>query len=160
MVTRCRTRGTEAEGWNERRQLAALSAGMLIACAACLLQACGDEHPAQAPPPSAAHHDVLTEWSVDPRDPNRIEPASRREVLRIAHPSHDHVMGQIAFDPTVSSSDPDYGMSYIALGDGGNTWGDYKKVDALRTAQNKANRSERFCASILCVGGPTIHDSA
>jgi glucose/arabinose dehydrogenase len=76
---------------------------------------------------------------VDPHDPNRIDPASRREVLRIAHPLHDHVMGQIGFNPTAVPSDPDYGMLYIAVGDGGNTWFGYKEVDAWRNAQNMGN---------------------
>jgi glucose/arabinose dehydrogenase len=86
------------------------------------------------------HHSVLTEWSVDPNDPNRIDPASSREILRVAQASGDHPMGQIAFNPNVGPGDGDYGMLYIAMGDGGA----YnprigQEIDRFRTAQDTTN---------------------
>lgn len=95
------------------------------------------DFPTPDPNGQVAHHDVLTEWTIDPKDPNRVDPASRREVLRVAHPLHDHVMGQLGFAPHAKPSDPDYGMLYIGVGDGGNTTFHYKKVDAMHNAQNR-----------------------
>ncbi len=94
------------------------------------------DFPTPDPQGRVAHHNVLAEWSIDPKDPNRVDPASRREVLRIAHPKHDHPMGQLGFAPHAKPGDPDYGMLYIGVGDGGNTIFHEKQVDAWHTAQN------------------------
>ncbi len=75
------------------------------------------------PVPSGApetHHSVIHEWDVDPSDPNAIDPTSAREVLRIGQPYNDHNLAQISFDPTIGSTHPDYGLLYVASGDGGN----------------------------------------
>ena len=95
------------------------------------------DFPTPDPHGRVSHHDVLTEWTIDPKDPNRVDIASRREVLRIAHPLHDHVMCQLGFAPHARPSDPDYGMLYVGIGDGGNTVFQYKKVDAMQNAQNR-----------------------
>jgi len=84
------------------------------------------------------HHGVLTEWTVHLNNADQIELASRREVLRIAHPLRDHVMGQLAFNPNARDGDADYGMLYIGVGDGGNTVLLEGKVDRLRNAQDKS----------------------
>jgi hypothetical protein len=97
------------------------------------------DFPTPDPKGHVAHHDVLTEWTIDPKNPNRVDVASRREVLRIAHPLRDHVMGQLGFAPHARPSDPDYGMLYVGVGDGGNTIFQYKKVDAMHNAQNRLN---------------------
>ncbi len=97
------------------------------------------DFPTPDPQGHVVHHDVLAEWTIDARDPNRVDPASRREVLRLAHPLHDHVMGQLGFAPHAKPSDPDYGMLYIGVGDGGNTTFRYKKVDAMHNSQNRQN---------------------
>jgi len=95
---------------------------------------------ADFPTPDAAggvdHHDVVAEWSIDPANPNRIDPSSRREILRIAHPLHDHVGGQLGFNPNAKPGQSEYGLLYIGVGDGGNTIFRTGKVDAWRTAQN------------------------
>jgi len=95
---------------------------------------------ADFPTPDAAggvdHHDVVAEWSIDPANPNRIDPSSRREILRIAHPLHDHVGGQLGFNPKAKPGQSEYGLLYIGVGDGGNTIFRTGKVDAWRTAQN------------------------
>ena len=88
------------------------------------------------PPPARLakpqHHGVLTEWTVDAKNPNRIDPKTRREVLRIAHPAEGHIMGQIAFNPNARPGEPDYGMLYIGMGDGSNA------PQSLRNAQDKS----------------------
>ena len=54
------------------------------------------------PKPQPHHFNVLSEWSVDPANPDRIDPRSRREILRLAFHSDDHGGGQVGFDPNVA----------------------------------------------------------
>lgn len=86
------------------------------------------------------HYSVLSEWKVATSNPDAIDTRSRRVLMRIAEPHRDHNMGQIGFDPNATPGDADYGMLYIATGDGGNYFalaGD--EIDPQRTAQNPSN---------------------
>ena len=68
------------------------------------------------------HDTLLLEWTVS--DPNAATYAAGggtapREVFRLEQPRTNHNAGLIAFNPSVSSGDSDYGNLYIAIGDGG-----------------------------------------
>jgi len=58
---------------------------------------------------------VLVEWTVNS---DVVDASSYREVFRVGIPEYDHPIKQIAFDPSVSSGSADYGLLYIAHGDG------------------------------------------
>ena len=58
------------------------------------------------------HQSVVAEWTVSAGDPNLVNLASRREIMRIDEPQFNHNGGMLAFGPDNNL--------YIALGDGGN----------------------------------------
>jgi hypothetical protein len=94
-------------------------------------------------PYPAHHHDVVAEWSIDPVNPMRINPSSRREVLRIAQFGFQHNTDQLMFNPHSQPDTPGYGMMFIGVGDGGNfsTHPDpYEQAQNLRLAPGKILR--------------------
>ena len=82
----------------------------------------------QRPANTANHHylsdaaslnadSVLVEWRADPMT-FQANPWSYREVFRVGIPEYDHPIKQIAFHPTQLRSDSNFGLLYIAHGDG------------------------------------------
>jgi glucose/arabinose dehydrogenase len=64
-------------------------------------------------------HGVLTEWTAADPAANTFS-GTHREVLRLAFGSYIHGIQQIGFNPTATPGDEDYGLLYVAVGDGGN----------------------------------------
>lgn len=61
---------------------------------------------------------VVTEWTAD--DPAADSFAgTRRELFRYRFASQIHAIQQIDFNPTAEPGDEDYGLLYLAVGDGG-----------------------------------------
>ena len=121
---------------------------------------------------------IVAEWQVSSGNPNVVDPASRRDVLRFTHPQSNHNAGKIAFRP----SD---GYLYIASGDGGagndvgdghtpslgngqdttNVLGKILRIDPLAPAQNpgsadpiSANGRYRVPASNPFVGSAGVDE--
>ena len=63
---------------------------------------------------------VVYEWQADVPTANRFE-GTRREILRMDLPDVLHGIQEIAFNPVAQSSDEDYGLLYICIGDGGSS---------------------------------------
>lgn len=66
-----------------------------------------------------SHHSVLDEWTISADDPDQIDTATRRQVLRFAQPFPNHNIGQIGFNPNATGEDADHGNLYVAIADGG-----------------------------------------
>ncbi len=61
---------------------------------------------------------VLLEWTTD--DPSASEfHGTSRELLRMEMVTGKHGMQGLAFNPTAVPQDPDFGMLYLGIGDGG-----------------------------------------
>lgn len=63
-------------------------------------------------------HWVVSEWHVTDFEAGRFV-GTRREVLRGKMPSTTHGWGDIAFAPVGDRQDPDYGLLFIGVGEGG-----------------------------------------
>jgi glucose/arabinose dehydrogenase len=61
---------------------------------------------------SVNHQSVVSEWTVDPANPNQVQADSRRELMRIDQPQFNHDGGTLAFGPQDNL--------FVSLGDGGN----------------------------------------
>ncbi|QYJ02763.1 PQQ-dependent sugar dehydrogenase [Nocardioides panacisoli] len=61
---------------------------------------------------------VVTEWTAD--DPSAdVFRGTHREVFRFRFRTQIHAIQQIDFNPTAEPGDEDYGLLYLAVGDGG-----------------------------------------
>ncbi|HWM10786.1 MAG TPA: PQQ-dependent sugar dehydrogenase [Solirubrobacteraceae bacterium] len=74
--------------------------------------------PDLTPQPGTVFHGVVTEWTA--KDPSaRTFEGTRREILRIGFSGQIHGIQQIDFNPEADRRDRDYGLLYVAVGDGG-----------------------------------------
>ncbi len=76
--------------------------------------------------------EVISRWRVDPNDPNRADPNSEEEILRVKQPYWNHDAGTLVFGPD--------GYLYIALGDGGSGGDPQENGQNLRTLLGKILR--------------------
>ncbi len=60
---------------------------------------------------------VLLEFTVDAQS-GSVNPFSYREVFRVGMPFYDHPIKQIAFDPFAAPGSSEWGVLYVAHGDG------------------------------------------
>ena len=75
---------------------------------------------------------VVSRFRVSKDNPNRADPASEEELLRIARPFWNHDGGTICFGPD--------GYLYVALGDGGSADDPFKNGQNLKTLLAKVLR--------------------
>ena len=61
---------------------------------------------------------VVTEWTADDPAADTFS-GSRRELFRYRFAGQIHAIQQIDFNPTAEPGDDDYGLLYLAVGDGG-----------------------------------------
>lgn len=74
--------------------------------------------PDLTPQPNTAYHGVITEWTADNPRANTFS-GTHREVLRLGYATRIHGIQQIEFNPNADRRDDDYGLLYVASGDGG-----------------------------------------
>ena len=60
---------------------------------------------------------VLVEWTYNFQT-DAVDPNSYREIFRVGMPVYDHPIKEISFNPFAVPGDEDYGLLYIAHGDG------------------------------------------
>ncbi len=80
----------------------------------------------------APHMSVISRFRVSKDDPNRADPASEEEIMRIKQPFWNHNGGTIIFGPD--------GYLYIGLGDGGLAHDPFKNGQKLSTLLGKILR--------------------
>ncbi|HZE34682.1 MAG TPA: PQQ-dependent sugar dehydrogenase [Actinoallomurus sp.] len=74
--------------------------------------------PDLTPQPNTIYHGVIDEWTADDPSAGTFH-GTRREVLRLGFAGQVHGIQEIGFNPNARRGDKDYGLLYIAAGDGG-----------------------------------------
>ena len=74
-------------------------------------------------PGDTDHYTVVGEWDVNAD--GSVNTDSYRELMRVKQPYRNHNSGHIGFNPSANSGDADYGMLYVAVGDGGSGSGPF-----------------------------------
>jgi Glucose / Sorbosone dehydrogenase len=72
--------------------------------------------------PKTVYHGIVTEWTAD--DPSAaVFHGTHREVIRLGFAGQIHGIQQVDFNPNATRGDKDYGLLYVAAGDGGQGYG-------------------------------------
>ena len=87
------------------------------------------------------HDIVLLEWTAGAPGATTYDGGPPRELLRIEEPFRNHNGGHIDFNPLAAPSDPDFGLLYMGMADGGSGG------DPLNNARTLARRLARSCVS-------------
>lgn len=90
----------------------------------------GDFTPGKRPHDKRTRDTVLLEWMSQDPGSAFYDGGSPRELMRIEQPYRIHNGRQIAFKPGAVPGDPDFGLLYLGVGDGGGRW------DPLNLSQN------------------------
>jgi hypothetical protein len=99
---------------------------------------------------------VLTEFTATNPAANAFS-GTQRELMRIEAPHRFHNIGEVAFDPTLVSTDPDYGLLYIGAGDFGSiAVGDSAQLQRRDTPYGALMRIDPLGGPF--VRGGTIYD--
>ena len=101
-------------------------------------------------------HDVVAEWSVYATGALRVDPGSRREVLRVAQYKADHNTDQLMFDPNAQPGLATTASCSSASG----TAATCRSIPTPTTRRKtRGGRSGRSCGSTRC-GRPTAAATA
>ena len=76
------------------------------------------------------HHTVLFEWTAKTPAAATYDGGPPREMLRLEQPFANHNGGHMSFRPGVTPGDPEFGLLYVGVADGGSGG------DPLNVAQN------------------------
>lgn len=88
----------------------------------------------------ATHHTVLLEWTAANPSAPTYDGGPPRELMRVEQPYANHNGGHTAFNPTAGPGDPDFGMLYIGVADGGSGGDPLNMAQDLRSAFGKVFR--------------------
>jgi hypothetical protein len=80
-----------------------------------------------------SHDTVLLEWTAGDANSATYDGEAPRELFRLEQPYSNHNAGQLGFNPTASPGDPDFGLLYVGVADGGSGG------DPMNMAQNLAS---------------------
>ncbi|MCY4655796.1 MAG: PQQ-dependent sugar dehydrogenase [Gammaproteobacteria bacterium] len=67
---------------------------------------------------SSVQESVIYEWTATDSSADVFE-GSRREMLRVGQFASNHNIATLAFNPNAEEDSPEFGMLYVAIGDGG-----------------------------------------
>jgi Glucose / Sorbosone dehydrogenase len=90
--------------------------------------------------PGHTHDTVLLEWTAKNPEAPVYDGDPPREIFRTAKPFTIHNGGQLAFNPNAKPGNPDYGLLYVGVADGGNGGDPYKHAQNLSFAFGKILR--------------------
>ncbi|APU15757.1 MULTISPECIES: PQQ-dependent sugar dehydrogenase [Actinoalloteichus] len=81
-------------------------------------EAIENEEPTYPNQPNSVVQSVVTEWTADDPTSNEFT-GTQREIFRFGFATYIHAVQQIDFNTTAKPGDEDYGLLYLAVGDGG-----------------------------------------
>ncbi|MQA89279.1 MAG: hypothetical protein GEU90_03445 [Gemmatimonas sp.] len=87
-----------------------------------------------------SHDTVLLEWTASTPDAATYDGDPPRELARFEQPFGNHNAGHLAFNPTASPDDPDYGLLYMGVADGGSGGDPLDNAQKLSSAFGKVFR--------------------
>jgi glucose/arabinose dehydrogenase len=79
---------------------------------------------------NSTHDTVLLEWTAKTPGAAAYDGGAPRELVRIRQPFANHNAGQVAFNPLAQPGQPEFGLLYMGIADGGSGG------DPLNLAQN------------------------